>query len=65
MSDTVKELVSIVMPNYNGAKYVRESIDSIIAQSYENWELLFVDDCSTDNSAQILKEYKQNNHGWL
>ena len=57
MSDTVKELVSIIMPNYNGAKYVRESIDSIIAQSYENWELLFVDDCSTDESLKIVESY--------
>ncbi len=51
------ELVSIVMPNYNGAKYVKETIESVLAQTYQNWEILFVDDCSTDNSIEIVKSY--------
>lgn len=50
-------LISIVLPVYNGEKYLEESIDSILAQTYEDWELLIIDDCSTDNSAQIAKEY--------
>ncbi len=53
----MKELISIVLPVYNGEKYLRESIDSILAQSYRNWELLILDDCSTDSSAIIAKEY--------
>lgn len=53
----MEELISIVLPVYNGEKYLRESIDSVLAQTYKNWELLIVDDCSTDSSAAIAKEY--------
>lgn len=53
----MSKLVSIILPVYNGAKYLRESIDSVIAQTYTNWELLIVDDCSTDETAEISKEY--------
>ena len=53
----MEELISIVLPVYNGEKYLRESIDSVLAQTYNNWELLIVDDCSTDSSAAIAKEY--------
>ena len=52
-------LVSIIMPNYNGAKYVRETLESVIAQTYTNWELLFVDDCSSDNSLEIVEGYNE------
>ena len=55
----MNELVSIVLPVYNGAKYLRESIDSILAQTYTNWELLILDDCSTDESPAIALEYEQ------
>lgn len=55
----MSKLVSIVLPVYNGAKYLRESIESVISQTYTNWELLIVDDCSTDETAEISKEYVQ------
>ena len=45
------------MPNYNCEKYIGETIDSVLAQSYENWELLIVDDCSTDKSVEIIQNY--------
>lgn len=48
-------LVSVVMPLFNGADFVKESIESVIKQQYQNWELLVVDDCSTDNSVEIIK----------
>lgn len=53
----MEELISIVLPVFNGEKYLRESIDSILTQTYKNWELLILDDCSTDSSAKIAKEY--------
>ena len=49
--------ISIVLPTYNGERYIRESIDSILGQSFEDWELIVVNDCSTDRTAQILSEY--------
>lgn len=51
------ELVSIIMPNYNCGKFIKETIESVINQTYENWEILFVDDCSTDNSIEIVKSF--------
>lgn len=51
------ELVSIVMPNYNYAQYIRKALDSAVNQSYDNIEIIVVDDCSTDNSVQIIEEY--------
>lgn len=49
--------VSIVLPTYNGEKYLRESIDSIIGQTFSDWELIIVNDCSTDNTQKIIDEY--------
>lgn len=54
-----KDLVSIIMPTYNCAKFIAESINSVIAQTYTNWELIIVDDCSTDNTKEILAPYLQ------
>ena len=51
-------LISITMPAYNAANYIRESIDSILAQSYTNFELLIADDGSTDNTKEIIDSYK-------
>lgn len=51
------ELVSIIMPSYNSAKYIAESIESVVAQSFHNWELLITDDCSTDNTREIVEAY--------
>ncbi|MCI6649855.1 MAG: glycosyltransferase [Lachnospiraceae bacterium] len=55
-----KKLVSIVLPSYNGAKYLSKSIESVIDQTYKNWELIIVDDCSTDDTLKIANEYAQN-----
>ena len=52
-------IVSIVMPMYNSGPYVAQSIESVLAQTYPHWELLVVDDVSTDNSVEIVKEYAE------
>ena len=53
------KLVSIVLPTYNGQKYIKDAIDSVLAQSYQNWELIIVNDCSQDNTLKIINEYAQ------
>jgi len=50
------ELISIIMPNYNGERFIKDSIDTILNQTYKNWELLIVDDCSKDKSIEIIKK---------
>ena len=50
----VKELVSIIMPSYNTAPYIEETMQSVLNQTYTNWELIIVDDCSTDNTDEVL-----------
>ena len=54
-------LVSIIMNCHNGEKYLKKSVSSIINQSYRNWELIFWDNKSSDNSAKILKNFKDIN----
>jgi len=58
MEKTEGALVSILMNCYNGEKYLREAIESILAQTFQNWELIFWDNQSTDQSANIFKSYK-------
>ena len=53
------DLVSIVMPSYNSAHFIEEAIQSVLSQSYITWELLIVDDCSIDNSVEIIKQWTQ------
>ena len=53
----MNDLVSIVMPSYNNGAYIADSIESVFAQTYKNWELLIVDDCSTDDSLKIIQSY--------
>ena len=53
----MNETVSVIMPVYNAEKYIAFAIDSVLAQSYSNWELLIVDDCSTDLSVSLVSNY--------
>ena len=52
-------LVSVIMPAYNAEKYIGEAIASVCAQTYENWELLILDDGSADRTAEIAQAYAQ------
>lgn len=55
----MSELVSIVLPTYNGSRFIEESIESVLSQTYTNWELIIVNDASTDNTAEIIEKYAQ------
>lgn len=50
-------MISVVLPTYNGSKYIKQSIESIINQTYKEWELIVIDDCSTDDTNKIVQEY--------
>ena len=50
-------LVSIITPAYNAARFIGETIESVLRQTYPHWELLIVDDCSTDDSVKIINQY--------
>lgn len=54
----MEELVSIIMPSYNCGEYVEETIRSVQAQTYKNWELIFVDDCSNDDTIKKVSEFR-------
>jgi glycosyltransferase involved in cell wall biosynthesis len=56
----MKNTISIIVPNYNHALFLRERLESIFNQTYQDFEVILLDDCSTDNSVGILKEY--SNH---
>jgi len=67
-------LVSVIMPVYNGASYLSETIESILNQTYKNFELLILDDLSSDNSVEIIRSFKdkriklftnKNNQGYI
>lgn len=50
-------LVSIITPSYNTSKYIGKTIESVLKQTYENWEMIIVDDCSTDDTDEVVKPY--------
>lgn len=54
MATDFEQLVSIITPCYNSSAYIQETIESVINQTYTNWEMIIVDDCSTDNSKDII-----------
>ena len=53
----MSSLVSIIMPSYNTGNYIEKSIQSVINQSYKNWELIIIDDCSSDNTDKIVASF--------
>ena len=57
ISIIMEDLVSIVTPSFNCSEFIGMAIESVLAQSYHNWEMLITDDCSTDGTQEILQEY--------
>src|SRR5262245_33242968 len=55
-------LVSVVTPVFNGALYLRECIESVLAQTYANWEYIIVNNCSTDDTVAIVEEYAKRDN---
>ena len=53
----MNDLVSIITPSYNTAQYISETIQCVLDQTYSNWEMIIVDDCSTDNTDEVVKPY--------
>ena len=57
-----KSFVSIITPCYNAERTIVTAIESVINQSFQNWEMLIIDDCSNDSSPEIIKEYADRDH---
>ena len=57
---TKSPLVSVIIPNYNHSLYLRERIDSVLNQDYSNIDVILLDDCSSDNSVEIIESYRDN-----
>ena len=51
--------ISVIMPLYNAAKYLKEALESVLKQTYRDFELVCINDCSTDDTLNILLEYKE------
>lgn len=55
----MSDLVSIIVPVYNVENFIEETMDCVLAQTYRNWELLLVEDCSTDSTAALIRQYME------
>ncbi|MDA1571362.1 glycosyltransferase family 2 protein, partial [Bacillus cereus] len=51
--------LSIIVPTYNASRFIEETIHSVLNQSFQDWELIIIDDCSTDNTVQKLNEFRK------
>ena len=53
------DLISIIVPVYNVENFIEETMDSVLAQTYADWELLLVEDCSNDNTVTLIRQYME------
>jgi glycosyltransferase involved in cell wall biosynthesis len=53
-------IVSVIIPNYNHAPFLKERIESVLNQSFQDFEVILLDDCSTDNSRDIIEQYRHH-----
>lgn len=53
----MNDLVSIIMPSYNTGRFIKETIESVLTQTHNDWELIIVDDCSTDNTDEVVGQF--------
>jgi glycosyltransferase involved in cell wall biosynthesis len=60
MSPEAAPKVSVIIPNYNHARYLRQRIESVLGQAYPDFEVILLDDCSTDHSREVLASYRDN-----
>ena len=66
MNDSIKNpLVSVVIPTYNHARYLDRALQSVLDQTYKNWEIIVVDNHSTDNTAEIVNKFSGNRLTYL
>ncbi len=61
-SNLTRDLVSVIIPTYNSEKYIEDTLKSVINQTYINWEVILVDDCSKDSTVKIVKKFSENNN---
>ena len=54
----MNDLISVIIPVYNGEKYIKRCVDSILSQSYDNYEIIIINDGSSDKTLSVLREYR-------
>lgn len=61
MKKTFKQntLISVITPAYNAEKFISQTIESVLEQTYPYWEMIIVDDCSTDQTVQVIRQYQK------
>ncbi|WP_042143752.1 glycosyltransferase family 2 protein [Paucisalibacillus sp. EB02] len=62
MLENHNPLISVITPAYNAERFIKQTIESVLAQTYTNWEMIIVDDCSTDRTVEFINEFTQKDN---